>query len=61
MRVSMTDFKWAATETFTFKDPKKFVEYGEAVAYAKERQPHTNSVYIWKLTTGKPIKWVENP
>tara|TARA_B100000945_G_scaffold146957_1_gene117665 strand:+ start:39 stop:212 length:174 start_codon:yes stop_codon:yes gene_type:complete len=57
----MTDFKWAATETFTFKDPKKFIEYGEAVAYAKERRPYANSVYIWKLTTGQPIKWVENP
>ena len=27
--------------------------------YAEEKRPYHNSTYIWKLTEGKPLAWVE--
>ena len=53
-------YKWAATHTLTFKEWKaeKFVEYQDALDYAEEKRPY-KSTYIWKLTEGKPLAWVE--
>ena len=55
------NFKWAATHTFNYSDSKanKFEEYQEALDYANENLPNHNSIYIWKLTKGKPLKWDE--
>ena len=57
----MESFKWATTHTLTFKEWKaeKFVEYQDALDYAEEKRPYHNSTYIWKLTEGKPLAWVE--
>ena len=54
------NYKWAATHTLTFKEWKaeKFVEYQDALDYAEEKRPY-KSTYIWKLTEGKPLAWVE--
>ena len=54
-------FNWAATDSFTFNErkAKKFVEFDDALVYAEEKRPYRNSTYIWKLTKGKPLKWME--
>ena len=50
-------YKWAATDSFTFNErkAKKFVDFDDALIYADKTRP----VYIWKLTKGDPIKWME--
>ncbi len=61
MECRTMNYKWATTHTFTFKEwkAKKFVEYQDALDYANEKYPYENHTYIWKLTEGKPLKWVE--
>ncbi len=56
------NFNWAVTDTWDFKNHTcvNFIEFGNAKDYAKIQSRDSQlPVYIWKLTTGNPIKWME--
>ena len=57
----MMDFEWAVTSTFNFEEDTcvNFYEFANAKDYANILTKEVGSVYLWKLTDGNPIKWME--
>ena len=58
----MIDFNWAVTDTWDYEKETctSFYEFENAKDYAKIQSKDSQlPVYIWKLTTGNPIKWME--
>ena len=58
----MQSFKWAITDTFHWEKATSigFYEFSSAKHYAKNWSEEVGSVFIWKLTSGNPIKWMED-
>ena len=57
----MQSFNWAITDTYHWEKATSigFYEFGSAKHYAKNWSEEVGSVFIWKLTQGNPIKWME--
>ena len=57
----MQSFNWAITDTYHWEKATSigFYEFGSAKHYAKNWSEEVGSVFIWKLTSGTPIKWME--
>ena len=56
------NFNWAVTDTWDFRNyaSVNFMEFDNAKDYAKTQSKDSQlPVYIWKLTTGNPIKWMK--
>ncbi len=56
------NFKWILTQTFEFNDnnAEYFYEFDNAKKYANLWSKETQApIYLWKVTTGNPIKWME--
>ena len=54
--------KWALTTTFNFdkNEARLFESFDDAKSEANlETFKSGTSVYLWKLTTGNPIKWLK--
>ena len=60
---SYEQFNWAVTDTWNFEMETSinFYEFENAKDYARTwlKEGHVNATYLWKLTTGNPIKWME--
>ena len=56
------NFEWAVTDTWHFEPETctNFYEFANAKDYARIwAKEVAGSVYLWKLTNGEPIKWME--
>ena len=56
------NFEWAVTDTWHFEPETctNFYEFANAKDYARIwAKEAAGSVYLWKLTNGEPIKWME--
>ena len=55
--------KWALTYTFNYDDneARLFKNFDDTLAEAKSWSKCESGapIYLWKLTTGKPIKWMK--
>lgn len=55
--------KWSLTISFKYDDTynRQFESFDEAkeTAYEWSNDNEGCPIYIWKLTTGNPIKWME--
>ncbi len=55
--------KWALTYTFNYDDneARLFKNFDDTLAEAKSwsKCELGAPIYVWKLTTGKPIKWMK--
>ena len=60
---SYEQFNWAVTDTWNFEEETSinFYELENDKDYARTwlKEGHVNTTYLWKLTTGNPIKWME--
>ena len=54
-------FQWAITDTWDYEPETcvNFYEFANATDYARIWSKEVGSVFIWKLTNGDPIKWME--
>ncbi len=57
----MQPFEWAVTSTWDYEKETctNFYEFANAKDYARIWAKEVGSVYLWKLTNGDPIKWME--
>ena len=57
----MQPFEWAVTSTWDYEKETctYFYEFANAKDYAQIRAKEVGSVYLWKLTDGNPVKWME--
>ena len=58
----LMNFEWAVTDTWHFEPETctNFYEFANAKDYARIwAKEVAGSVYLWKLTNGDPIKWME--
>ena len=57
----LMNFEWAVTDTWHFEPETctNFYEFANAKDYARIWAKEVGSVYLWKLTNGDPIKWME--
>ncbi len=57
----MQPFEWAVTNTWDYEKETctSFYEFANAKDYAQIWAKEVGSVYLWKLTNGDPIKWME--